>query len=123
MSQGDEPVSDFSRIVRKQWQEDQLREELEDLKGMLKQKETELMRLQVELKEEKKKRESIEKKATEMINSYKSKIKELEKTVSEKEREIQFAKRTANVLKNALEEERQKGLMQFIKDKMKGKHA
>lgn len=111
--------SDFSKVAARVWQEEQLRETVEQLNEEIKSKEGEIGRLKGILKE---KEEIIEQQEAKL----KAVLTEKDKTISKQglklkdsEETINNLKREINVWKNRLEEEKNKGLGRFIKGKLK----
>ncbi|PIU63774.1 MAG: hypothetical protein COS84_09280 [Armatimonadetes bacterium CG07_land_8_20_14_0_80_40_9] len=111
--------SDFSKVAARVWQEEQLRETVEQLNEEINSKEGEIKRLKGILKE---KEEIIEQEGV----KFKTTLAEKDKTISgqglklkDSEETINNLKREINIWKNRLEEEKNKGLGRFIKGKLK----
>lgn len=108
------PQSDFSKIMQQQWKEEQLLSEIENLKDTLRGKDNKIIELEKLLKE---REDLILKIRDQLANSQKSflqKIKDLEQKSNENENLCTTLKKENNVLRAALEEEQNKGILQKI---------
>lgn len=115
------PKSDFSKIVAKQWQEDQLKDQIAKLEEEKEKMRREIQALQSALAERDKQLQELHAAATREVDARNTHIKNLEQTLQSKEDMIASIKRDSNMLRTALEEERAKSLGQFISGKFKKK--
>lgn len=111
--------SDFSKIMQQQWKEEQLLSEIEELRDQVKSKDKRIEILENTIKE----REAQIYKMKEQFTTANKELltikQNLEIAVREKDEQIQKLKKEVNILRVALEEEQDKGVMQVLFKKKK----
>lgn len=115
------PKSDFSKIVQKQWQEDQLKDQIAKLEEEREQARRKIQQIESQLAERDKQIQELHAAATREIQARDEHIKKMENALQSKEDMIASLKRDINITKTALEEERSKSFGQFISSKLKKK--
>lgn len=117
----DEPKSDFSKIVAKQWQEDQLKDQIAKLEEEKVNLLREAQQIKLTLAEREKQLQELHAAASREIEARNTHIKNLEQTLQTRDDTISILKRDNNMIRTSLEEERAKSLGQFISGKFKKK--
>lgn len=111
--------SDFSKIMQQQWKEEQLLTKIEELKDQIKSRDNRLAILENTIKE----REAQIYKMREQFTTANKELltikQNLEIAVREKDEQIQKLKKETNILRVALEEEQNKGVLQVLFKKKK----
>jgi len=111
--------SDFSKIMQQQWKEEQLQAEVEELKDGIKSRDKRIAIMENTIKE----REALVSKMKEQFTTANKELltikQNLEIAVREKDEQIQKLKKEVNILRVALEEEQDKGVMQVMFRKKK----
>lgn len=111
--------SDFSKIMQQQWKEEQLLAEIEELKDQVKSRDKRIAILENTIKE----REAQIYKMKEQFTTANKELltikQNLEIAVREKDEQIQKLRKETNILRVALEEEQDKGVMQVMFRKKK----
>ena len=115
------PKSDFSKIVQKQWQEDQLKDQIARLEEEKENLRRELKAVKSALDEREKQFQELHAAATREVDARNTHIKNLEQSIQSKDDLLSSLKRDNNMLRAAIEEERSKSLGQFISGKFKKK--
>lgn len=115
------PKSDFSKIVQKQWQEDQLKDQIAKLEEEREQARRKIQQIESQLAERDKQIQELHAAATREIQARDEHIKKMEGAIQSKDDMIASLKRDLNITKTALEEERSKSLGQFLSSKLKKK--
>lgn len=113
------PVADFAKVVQKQWQEDQLREEIQRLIDTLKAKEKRISDLENDLNNITMKAKQMEKELSSIIAEKDKMLKEKNAQLIDKDETISNLKREVSNLRVLLEREKNKSLIDFIRDKRK----
>lgn len=117
----EEPKSDFSKLMARQFQEEQLKDTIEKLKTQNEILEKKVRHLQQELKEREVALQGLEKKSKATIMEKSKLISELEIKLKESKEMNAELKKEANVLRAVLEEEKSKSLVKKLWDKLTGK--
>lgn len=113
------PKADFTKIMQKQWQEDQLREEIQRLIDTLKAKEKQIKELEDNLKSANFKIKQMEGEFTAVMAEKEKLLKERSAQLIDKDEVLNNLKREVSSLRIALEKERNKSLIEFLKGKRK----
>lgn len=111
--------ADFTKVVQRQWQEDQLREEIQRLIDTLKAKEKHIKELEDALQSTNLKTKQLEEELTSQITEKEKQLKEKTAQLVEKDEIINNLKREISSLRVALEKERNKSLIEFLKGRKK----
>ncbi len=113
------PKADFTKIMQKQWQEDQLKEEIQRLIDTMKTKEKQLKELGETLQSTNFKIKQMEDEFTAALAEKEKLLKERSAQLIDKDEVLNNLKREISSLRIALENERNKSLIEFIKGKRK----
>lgn len=104
------PRSDFSKVMQRQWQEEQLQLEVAELKEQVKKKDQKIEAMQAEKLKLGEKAVKMQEAYEKQLKEWKAKHAQVHKDLDQKEEELRRLRKEVNVLKAALEEEQNKGL-------------